>query len=110
MNAGVLALRNECVTLGREVNPLRPTVAFAAEMVEATVLDKKEKHKLRSFARQFIDAMSPANFGATNPEVIKLALESGGDSVRVSALVRRRAATLADGPLLVSVQGCQRRR
>jgi len=55
---------------------------FIAEWVEATSVDEKEKHKLRFFARQFIDAMSPANFGATNPEAWKMALESGGQSVR----------------------------
>lgn len=34
---------------------------FPAEWVEATDVAEKEKHKLRFFARQFIDAMSPAN-------------------------------------------------
>ena len=52
------------------------------EWVEATEVDEKEKHKLRFFARQFIDAMSPANFAATNPEAWKMALESGGESMR----------------------------
>jgi polyhydroxyalkanoate synthase len=54
----------------------------AAEIVEATDLDEKEKHKLRFFTRQLVDALSPANFGATNPEALKLALESGGGSLR----------------------------
>ena len=49
---------------------------------EATEVDEKERHKLRFFARQFIDAMSPANFAATNPEAWKMALESGGESMR----------------------------
>ena len=52
-----------------------------AQMVEAAELDPREKHKLRFFAHQFIDAMSPANFAATNPESLRLALESGGQSV-----------------------------
>src|SRR4030095_10083190 len=30
---------------------------------------------------QFVDAMSPANFLATNPEAIELAVETGGQSV-----------------------------
>ncbi|HEY2254096.1 MAG TPA: class I poly(R)-hydroxyalkanoic acid synthase [Variovorax sp.] len=51
------------------------------EMVESADLDATDKHKLRFFASQFIDSMSPANFAATNPEVLKLALESQGESV-----------------------------
>ncbi|MEM5389160.1 class I poly(R)-hydroxyalkanoic acid synthase [Paraburkholderia phymatum] len=51
------------------------------ELVEASTLDEKEKHKLRFFARQFIDLTSPANFAATNPEVIRQAVESKGSSL-----------------------------
>ncbi len=53
-----------------------------ADMVEATDLDPKAKHKLRFYARQFIDSMSPANYAATNPDVLKLALETRGESIR----------------------------
>jgi polyhydroxyalkanoate synthase len=52
-----------------------------AEFVEASALDEKDKHKLRFFMRQFIDLASPANFVATNPEVIRAAVESGGSSL-----------------------------
>jgi len=51
-------------------------------MVEASGLDAKARHKARFFARQFIDAMSLTNFAATNPEAIKLALETSGESVK----------------------------
>ncbi|SIT44370.1 Poly-beta-hydroxybutyrate polymerase [Paraburkholderia piptadeniae] len=51
------------------------------ELVEASTLDEKEKHKLRFFARQFIDLASPANFVATNPEVVRQAVESKGSSL-----------------------------
>ena len=51
------------------------------DMVEATELDAKAKHKLRFYMRQFVDSMSPANFAMTNPDVMKLALESKGESV-----------------------------
>ncbi|MPW21892.1 class I poly(R)-hydroxyalkanoic acid synthase [Paraburkholderia sp. CNPSo 3157] len=51
------------------------------ELVEASTLDEKEKHKLRFFARQFIDLASPANFAATNPEVIRQVVESKGSSL-----------------------------
>jgi polyhydroxyalkanoate synthase len=52
------------------------------DMVEAADLDPKAKHKARFFARQFIDSMSPANFAATNPDALKLAFETKGESVR----------------------------
>jgi polyhydroxyalkanoate synthase len=52
------------------------------DVVEASGLDPKTKHKVRFFTRQFIDSMSPANFAATNPEAIKLAFESQGESVK----------------------------
>src|SRR5947208_2267324 len=53
-----------------------------SDMVDSADLDAKRKHKLRFFARQFVDAMSPANFPLTNPESLRLALESKGDSIR----------------------------
>ena len=52
------------------------------DMVEASGVGEKEKHKLRFYARQFIDSMSPANFAATNPEAMKAAMETQGESVR----------------------------
>jgi len=52
-------------------------------MVEAADISEKEKHRLRFYARQFIDSMSPANFAATNPEVLKAAIETQGESTRM---------------------------
>ena len=52
------------------------------DIVESAALDEKQKHKLRFFTRQFIDSMSPANFAATNPEALKAAVESRGESLR----------------------------
>ena len=37
--------------------------------------------KLEFYTRQFVDAMSPANFPWSNPEAIKLAAETDGESV-----------------------------
>jgi polyhydroxyalkanoate synthase subunit PhaC len=54
---------------------------FLSEVVEAVEMDETAKQKLRFAARQFIDAMSPANFAATNPEALKLALETKGESI-----------------------------
>jgi polyhydroxyalkanoate synthase len=57
------------------------------DLVEASTLEEKEKHKLRFYTRQFIDMASPSNFVATNPEVLRQALESSGSSL-VSGLTR----------------------
>jgi polyhydroxyalkanoate synthase len=40
------------------------------ELVDHAQVDDRTRLQLRFHARQFIDAMSPSNFPATNPEVI----------------------------------------
>ena len=55
-----------------------------AQLVDQAQVDEKSKLQLRFYARQFIDAMSPSNFPATNPEVIRTA-------------IRTRSASLAAG-------------
>ncbi|MBS0466318.1 MAG: class I poly(R)-hydroxyalkanoic acid synthase [Proteobacteria bacterium] len=55
---------------------------FLTDLVEAAEIDESTRHRLRFYMRQFVDAMSPANFAATNPDVLKLAMESGGKSLR----------------------------
>lgn len=57
------------------------TSQWLMEMVESAKLDNETKKKLRFFTRQYIDAMSPANFPATNPEVLKLAADSNGETI-----------------------------
>ena len=54
------------------------------EFVDRAQVDDRTKLQLRFYARQYIDAMSPANFPATNPEVIRKAIET-------------RSASLTDG-------------
>src|SRR5690349_18023283 len=46
------------------------------ELVDQAQVDDKAKLQLRFYARQFIDAMSPSNFPATNPEVIRSAIQT----------------------------------
>jgi polyhydroxyalkanoate synthase len=41
-------------------------------------LSAKQKDQLRFATRGFVDAMSPANFAFTNPEVIEKTIETGG--------------------------------
>ena len=54
---------------------------FLRDTVEALELDARAKGRLRFVARQVIDAMSPANFAATNPDALKLAQETRGESL-----------------------------
>ncbi len=54
---------------------------FLTDWVDALGLEPQAKERLRFMTRQFVDAMSPANFAATNPEALKLALETQGESL-----------------------------
>ncbi|RKT60894.1 polyhydroxyalkanoate synthase [Azonexus fungiphilus] len=57
-------------------------VRYLKEMVEALpAQDEKAREKMRFLARQVADAMAPTNFAATNPEFVKLALETKGQSI-----------------------------
>jgi len=54
---------------------------FVADWVESLNADPHVKERLRFITRQFADAMSPANFAATNPEALRLALDTKGESL-----------------------------
>ncbi|MEO1494498.1 MAG: class I poly(R)-hydroxyalkanoic acid synthase [Pseudomonadota bacterium] len=51
------------------------------QLDEADGLDPQERKKLNLLARNFIDAISPTNFAATNPEVLKTTLEQDGENL-----------------------------
>ncbi|MDR9827991.1 class I poly(R)-hydroxyalkanoic acid synthase [Vibrio sp. FNV 38] len=44
-------------------------------------LDDKSKERITFFSRQAINALSPSNFIATNPELLKLTLEQNGQNL-----------------------------
>lgn len=54
---------------------------FVVDWVESLTADARVKDRLRFIARQIADAMSPSNFAATNPEALKLALDTKGESL-----------------------------
>ena len=49
--------------------------------VDTAALDERTKERVRFGLRQFIDAMSPANFLVSNPEALALARETNGQSL-----------------------------
>ena len=70
--AGSYDLLNQCYLLSAKQ---------LQEQVERAEVDEKAKLQIRFYARQFIDAMSPSNFPATNPEVIRKAIETRSASL-----------------------------
>ena len=62
---------------------IKQSYIITAESVLSTVrgvegLDPMTARKVDFYTRQFVDAIAPSNFIATNPEVLKATLESGG--------------------------------
>jgi len=58
------------------------TSKMMMEAVEEAKLDEKTKQRMRFFMRQYLDAAAPSNYLMTNPEAIKAAMESGGESLQ----------------------------
>ncbi len=54
---------------------------FLSDWIDALEAEPRTRERLRFIARQVSDAMSPANFAATNPEALKLALDTKGESL-----------------------------
>ena len=54
---------------------------FLTAMADAVEAPAREKQKIRFAVQQMVDAMSPANFLATNPEAQQQLIESKGDSL-----------------------------
>ncbi len=73
-----------------EANPLfdflKQSYLLASDYVHDVVkdvegLDAQTKKKVDFYTRAFIDAMSPSNFVATNPEVLQKTVETGGQNL-----------------------------
>ncbi|MBX9749778.1 MAG: class I poly(R)-hydroxyalkanoic acid synthase [Roseococcus sp.] len=54
---------------------------FTSAVNSADGLDPKTSQKVDFYMRQFVDAMSPANFVMTNPEVLRKTAETGGTNL-----------------------------
>ena len=65
---------------------IRESYLVASKSLLSTVrgvkdLDPKTARKVDFYTRQFVDAMSPSNFIATNPEVLSATLNTGGQNL-----------------------------
>jgi polyhydroxyalkanoate synthase len=54
---------------------------YLEQLVEAAQLDETAKDRARFAVRQWVDAMCPANFAATNPTALAAAIASHGESM-----------------------------
>ena len=54
---------------------------YVNDLIERSSVDERTRGRMRFFARQILDALSPSNYLATNPQSLRLALETGGDSL-----------------------------
>ncbi len=52
-----------------------------AQVSDVEDIDPKTREKLKFYTRQYVDAMSPTNFVATNPKVLKAASETNGENL-----------------------------
>lgn len=57
------------------------TAKAIADMADSAGLPEHEQRKLSFYARVAADAMAPSNFSTTNPEVLKRAQETNGQSL-----------------------------
>ena len=65
---------------------IKDTYLIYADCVLSTVrgvqgLDDKTAHKVDFYTRQFIDAIAPSNFIATNPEILRATMDTGGENL-----------------------------
>ena len=58
------------------------TSKMMMQAVEEATLDAPTKQRMRFFMRQYLDAAAPSNYLMTNPEALKAAMESRGETLR----------------------------
>jgi polyhydroxyalkanoate synthase subunit PhaC len=67
-------------------NFVKDSYLVAAESILSAIrdvkgMDEASARKINFYSRQFVDALSPSNFVATNPEVLTATLQSGGHNL-----------------------------
>jgi polyhydroxyalkanoate synthase len=75
---------------------------YLNELARLPALPDAEKRRLEFLTKQFVDALAPTNFVATNPEVLKRALSTEGASLaqglaNLAADAQRGRISMSDG-------------
>lgn len=59
---------------------------FLEQAVDAAALDDHLKRQLKFYVRQYVDSLAPSNFAATNPDALKAALATSGETLKRGVL------------------------
>jgi polyhydroxyalkanoate synthase len=54
---------------------------YVNSLIDRAAGDERTRRRLSFFARQILDALSPSNYLAGNPQSLRLAMETGGESL-----------------------------
>ena len=100
--------KDEDWTANPTFSAIKQFYLLAARWLESMVadaegLDPRSRQKAMFYLRQFLSAMAPTNFVATNPKVLKLAAESNGETLRKGLGNLLDDMERSRGPLQVSL-------
>ncbi|MEM1316373.1 MAG: alpha/beta fold hydrolase, partial [Pseudomonadota bacterium] len=77
------------------------TSKYLEDVADVGELEDKDRKKVRFYTRQFIEAMSPSNFAAMNPEVLETTLASKGENLVKGLQMMAEDLDRGDGKLLI---------
>jgi polyhydroxyalkanoate synthase len=73
---------------------------YVNNLIDRSNVDERTRRRLSFFARQILDALSPSNYFATNPQSLRLAMETGGESL--AAGIKNLIDDIAKGRISMS--------
>jgi polyhydroxyalkanoate synthase subunit PhaC len=79
------------------------TSRMMMKAVEEASLDAPTKQRMRFFMRQYLDAAAPSNYLMTNPEALKAAMESRGETLQEG--MRNLMADMEKGRISMTDEG-----
>ncbi|MEO0680557.1 MAG: class I poly(R)-hydroxyalkanoic acid synthase [Pseudomonadota bacterium] len=77
------------------------TSNYLQDIAETGEMDDRDRKKVRFYTRQFIEAMSPSNFAAMNPEVLETTLSQKGENLVRGLEMMAEDLERGDGKLLI---------